>query len=290
MTQDLIDTCRKALWGEQSYFDIVTRTIFSEQQMKELGLDASKMITLPHYSMAFVRKVFVESKKDATNQTKSVYAQYHLDDPSFVFPLSEADSEFEEEYTDKAHCFCEDCQMETEFWEFFDSYTEPMIESWGSLWFEAMVKKTFDQQELVGRCRCMFWGMQRYLDVIHHTVFSDPQIQILGLDTTQMITLPNYSMAFIRKEFVESKKDVTDQTKSVYAQYHLDDPCFVFSLSKSGSEFEEEYTGKAHWFCEDCQLEEEFWDFFDSYTEPIVVSWLKNNPWFEESFRQSDDH
>lgn len=290
MTKELIDICRKALWEEQSYFDIVTRTIFAEQQMKELGLDVTKMITLPHYSMAFVRQAFVESKKDATDQTKFVYAQYHLDDPSFVFSLSKADSEFESEYTDKAHCFCEDCQLEEEFWDFFDSYTEPVIASWSKLWFEAMVQKTFDQQELVGICKCAFWGMQSYLDVIHHNIFSDPQIQILGLDTNQMIRLPNYSMAFIRKEFVESKKDATDQTKLVYAQYHLDDPCFVFSLSKSDSEFEDEYTGKAHWFCEDCQLEEEFWNFFDSYTEPIVVSWLKNNPWFEEGFQHPTDY
>ncbi len=138
------------------------------------------------------------------------------------------------------------------------------------------------KQDLIDSCRYIFWGRPCYLDTANHTIFSDPQIKILGLDTAGMIVLPNYSMALIRKEYVESVKNRTDQTKHVYEQYHLNSPSYVFSLERSNAHLESEYIRKAHWFCEDCRLEDDFWDFFDSYTEPIIVAWLKDNQWFEE--------
>ncbi len=134
-------------------------------------------------------------------------------------------------------------------------------------------------QQLIEKCRNVLWGQCCYLDKKNRTIFSEPQVKILGLDTKGMIALPHYSMAFVRKEYVESVKNKTDQTKYVYEKYNLNNPSYEFSLTDGDSELEGEYINFAHWFCEDCRLEDDFWDFFDSYTEPIIVTWLKDNQW-----------
>lgn len=141
-------------------------------------------------------------------------------------------------------------------------------------------------QKLIETCRLAFWGQRCYLDPNKKIIFSDPQIKILGLDTTGMVELPHYSTAFVRKEYVESVKNKTYQTKFAYEKYNLGNPSYKFTLTDGNSELEGEYIHFSHWFCEDCRLEEDFGDYFDSYTEPIVVAWLKRNVWFEKCLQK----
>ena len=100
-----------------------------------------------------------------------------------------------------------------------------------------------------------------------------------GVDMTQFTKLPNFSMARVRQLFIQSKEIPPD----VLGKYHLE-RTDVFQLCAQNNPEEYDYIRYAHIYCEDHQIEEEFWDFYDQYTIPITIKWCEENgyPYTEE--------
>jgi hypothetical protein len=103
------------------------------------------LITLPRFSHAHVRQLFIKKK----GVPKAVLAEYGLTGyPDF--PLQEDVRTYPQdgerignahtliswsdprttEYIGKVHIYNEDHQIEGEFWEFFDAYTLPIAREW----------------------------------------------------------------------------------------------------------------------------------------------------------------
>lgn len=114
MKQETKDACKTAFWGAQCYLDEARHAIVSAPQVRALGLDPEGLTALPHYSMAWVCREYVERVKSMNAQTAAAYDRYQLGRPAYAFdPVG--DSAYDEEYISKAHCFCEDCGLEDGF-------------------------------------------------------------------------------------------------------------------------------------------------------------------------------
>jgi len=86
------------------------------------------------------------------------------------------------------------------------------------------------------------------------------------------IKIPEYSMAHVRQMYIQ-KLEI--EKRCTITEYGLNNYS-KFAVDHKDDRNQAEYISKCHWFCEDNRCEEDFWDFYDSYTLPITQKWCNN--------------
>lgn len=95
------------------------------------------------------------------------------------------------------------------------------------------------------------------------------------INVNNIIEIPNYSMAYVRQQFLinisqEKELDMTEYELNTYPEFSL------YSTPET-RKIEFEYISANHCFCEDNQLEGQFWDFYDELTFQFARQWCEEN-------------
>jgi hypothetical protein len=120
--------------------------------------------------------------------------------------------------------------------------------------------------------RYALWGFGSFIDKKSGKILSSLSECIVPLQ--QRIPIPHFSTAHVRQAFLK-KKDFPEEELEKYDLCGYSD--YPLQADDTKDRRSEEYIHRVHVFCEDHLIEDEYWDFYDRYTIPIVKQWCEEN-------------
>lgn len=133
MITNSLSLYRDSMWGYGSYIDKQTGQIWPIQgkfrcvPQFESNIPEDQRLMIPVYSNAHVRQKFMQYKAFPKSD---MIAYTLINDKNFTLELDDSQDSTAMEYIHKVHVFCEDHQIETEYWDFYDKYTLPIARNW----------------------------------------------------------------------------------------------------------------------------------------------------------------
>lgn len=128
-----------------------------------------------------------------------------------------------------------------------------------------------NESHLLRYCHAL-WSKGSFVDKTTGMVWnSDKESDI---PQEQRLDTPLYSHAHVRQQFLKDK----GIPGSKLDEYGLSGyPDFPLEHDDTLDECASDYITKAHWQCEDLQIEDEFWVFNDEYSIPLAIRWCQEN-------------